>query len=125
MVRLLYIEDDAEHCLFVSKLLTSRGFVTEMARDGIEGVEKAHESQPDLILLDLFLPFMDGFGVMEHLNENTTTQDIPVIVISAWPTGDNRKRVREAGAVGFITKPFKIDDLVKLIRESLPQLVPS
>jgi DNA-binding response OmpR family regulator len=121
MNRVLYVEDDTEHCLMLSSLLTSQGFAVETARNGLEGVEKAREWEPDVILLDLLLPLMDGFGVMNSLKENATTQNIPIIVISAWPTADNRKRVREAGAQNFITKPFQAEELFNLIRECLPQ----
>jgi CheY-like chemotaxis protein len=119
--KVLYVEDDAEHCLVVSNMLIAQGFTIETAENGLEGVQKAHEWQPDVILLDLLLPYMDGFSVMNNLKENPVTQDIPIVVISAWPTADNRKRVREAGAYGFIAKPFQVEELVNLIRESLAQ----
>jgi CheY-like chemotaxis protein len=106
MSRVLYVEDDAEHCLMLSNILTSQGFTVETARNGLEGVEKARVWHPDVILLDLLLPHMDGFGVMVSLKEDPTTQNIPIHVISAWPTADNRKRVQEAGAQSFIAKPF-------------------
>ncbi|GAB4537044.1 MAG: hypothetical protein Kow0063_23270 [Anaerolineae bacterium] len=119
MNRVLYVEDDAEHCLVISNMLTARGFTVETAEDGLKGVQKAREWQPDVILLDLLLPRMDGFSVMSNLKEDPDTQDIPIIVISAWPTADNRRRVREAGAQGFIAKPFQVEELVNLVRESL------
>jgi two-component system sensor histidine kinase/response regulator len=121
MARVLYIEDDTEHGLMVSQLLTSRGFTVETARDGLEGVEKVRKWQPDVILLDLLLPHLDGFGVMNNLKQDPETQNIPIIVISAWPTADNRRRVKEAGAQTFIAKPFKADELVNSIQDSLPQ----
>jgi CheY-like chemotaxis protein len=121
MIRVLYVEDDVEHRMLVSNMLTSRGFAVETAEDGLEGVEKVRRSRPDLILLDLLLPHMDGFGVMRSLRQDITTQDIPVIVISAWPTADNRRRVREAGARAFVAKPFQAKELLRLIQENLPQ----
>jgi CheY-like chemotaxis protein len=121
MTTILYVEDDPEHCLLVGKLLNSRGFIVEMARDGLEGVAKAQELRPDLILLDLYLPRLDGFGVMKQLKEDPITSSIPIVVISAWPTGDNRQRVQNAGARGFVAKPFKVNELLDLIQDSLPQ----
>jgi two-component system cell cycle response regulator DivK len=121
MSKVLYVEDDAEHSLMMSDMLTSYGFSVETAGNGIEDVMKAREWQPDVILLDLLLQHLDGFGVMNNLTEDSTTHDIPIIVISAWPTADNRKRVQEAGAQGFIAKPFQIEKLVNLIRKTLPQ----
>jgi CheY-like chemotaxis protein len=122
MTTILYVEDDPEHCLLVGKLLNSRGFTVEIARDGLEGVAKAQELRPDLILLDLYLPRLDGFGVMKQLKEDPITANIPIVVISAWPTGDNRQRVQNAGARGFVAKPFKVNELLDLIQGSLPQL---
>lgn len=122
MTTILYVEDDPEHCLLVGKILSSRGFTVEMARDGLEGVTKAQELTPDMILLDLYLPRLDGFGVIKQLKEDPLTSDIPVVVISAWPTGDNRQRVQDAGALGFVAKPFKVDELLNLIRDSLPKV---
>jgi DNA-binding response OmpR family regulator len=119
MTVLLYIEDDESHRELATRMLTARGFTVETAEDGVEGVESALRLTPDLILLDLMLPHMDGFGVMRGLKENASTRNIPVLVISAWPTDDNRRRVREAGARGFVTKPFKADDLANLIRHIL------
>jgi DNA-binding response OmpR family regulator len=121
MLTILYVEDDAGHALLVKNLLNSRGFHVETAPDGYKGLEMARKLRPDLILLDLFLPHMDGFAVMKSLNEDVLTQDIPVVVISAWPTADNRKRVKEAGARGFVTKPFRVEDLIAFIRNSLPK----
>jgi DNA-binding response OmpR family regulator len=118
---LLYIEDDPEHGILVDNMLTPRGFEVKIAKDGRIGVEMAHELKPDVILLDLMLPHLDGFGVMRTLREDETTRDIPIVVISAWPTADNRRRVREAGARGFIAKPFKSDELVASIQKTLPK----
>ncbi len=122
MTTVLHIEDDTQHCRMVSAMLTSQGFSVETAQDGLAGLEKAREMRPDLILLDLLLPAIDGFGVIKRLQEDSVTRDIPIVVISAWPTADNRKRVHAAGARGFITKPFQIRDLIKIIRQSLPEL---
>jgi two-component system cell cycle response regulator DivK len=116
---LLYIEDDPGHADLVSSMLTSRGFAVEIAKDGLIGVQMARHLKPDIILLDLMLPHLDGFGVMRALAEDAATQHIPVIVISAWPTADNRKRVRQAGARSFIAKPFQSDEVVVSIQEAL------
>ena len=120
MTTILYVEDNAEHRLMMHTLLISRGFNVEMGRNGEEGVKLAKELHPDLILLDLYMPKMDGFGMMEHLKEDPTTQDIPIIVVSAWPTGDHRKRAFEGGALAFVAKPYDTDALVDLIKENLP-----
>jgi len=120
MSTILYIEDDAELRSMVHRLLTSHGFSVETAEDGLDGVGKALEIKPDLILLDIYLPRLDGFGVLERLKGDPDTNAIPIVAISAWPTGDNRRRVQEAGAVDFVAKPFQVDELVSLLQGHLP-----
>ena len=73
-------------------MLTNHGFNVETAEDGLDGVGKALEIKPDLILLDIYLPRLDGFGVLQRLKGDPDTWAIPVVAISAWPTGDNRRR---------------------------------
>jgi two-component system chemotaxis response regulator CheY len=120
MTTILYVEDNPEHRLMMHTLLTSQGFDVEIARNGIEGMEIIREIPPDLILTDLYMPKMDGFGFIEHIKNNPITQDIPIIVVSAWPTGDHRQRAFECGALVFVAKPYDTDALVDLIKENLP-----
>jgi two-component system chemotaxis response regulator CheY len=119
MAIILYVEDNAEHRLMMHTLLTSRGFDVELGRNGVEGIELAKEANPDLILLDLYMPKMDGFTMLEHLNEDSAIKDIPVIVVSAWPTGDHRRRAFDGGARAFVEKPYEPETLIKLIKENL------
>ncbi len=121
MSTILYIEDDAELRAMVHRMLSSHGFTVETAEDGLEGVGKALTVKPDLILLDVYLPRLDGFGVLQRLKGDPDTWGIPVVAISAWPTGDNRRRVKEAGAVDFVAKPFQFDSLISLLQHHLPQ----
>jgi CheY-like chemotaxis protein len=116
---ILYVEDNVEHRLMMHTLLTSRGFAVELGRNGVEGIKLAKEAHPDLILLDLYMPKMDGFAVMEHLKEDPATQHIPIIVISAWPTGDHRQRAFDCGARAFVAKPYDTQALVNLVKENL------
>jgi len=120
MAIILYVEDNAEHRLMMHTLLASRGFAVELARNGVEGAKLAKEVHPDLILLDLYMPKMDGFGLMEHLKKDPSTRDIPIIVVSAWPTGDHRRRAFDGGARAFVAKPYDTRSLVNLINENLP-----
>ena len=121
MSTILYIEDDFELRTMVHRLLTDHGFSVETAEDGLQGVGKVLEIKPDLILLDIYLPRLDGFGVLQRLKGDPETWAIPVVAISAWPTGDNRRRIKEAGAVDFVAKPFQIDALVSLLQRHLSE----
>jgi twitching motility two-component system response regulator PilH len=89
------------------------------AVDGQEALQKIRDRHPDLILLDLFMPRLDGFGVLKAIKSNPVTKHIPIIVLSAWPTGDNRERAKKAGALDFIAKPYKPTELAKLVKEFL------
>ena len=120
MATILYVEDNADQRMMMYTLLTSRGFDVEMAQNGVEGIALAKGLHPDLILLDLYMPKLDGFGTMKYLKQEPTTQGIPIIVVSAWPTGDHRRRAREGGALAFVSKPYDIEKLVALIKENLP-----
>lgn len=117
MPTVLYAEDDPDHRAMVRLALRNSDITLIEAVDGQEALQKIQEQSPDLILLDLFMPRLDGFGVMEAVKRNPRTQHIPILVLSAWPTGDNRKRTQQAGAVDFIAKPYEPIELVKRIRE--------
>mgnify|MGYP001048680260 CR=1 FL=1 len=119
MALILYVEDNAEHRLMMHTLLSSRGFDVELGRNGVEGIQLVKEVRPDLILLDLYMPKMDGFGMMEYLAGDPVVEDIPIIVVSAWPTGDHRKRAFDSGARAFVAKPYDTDKLVELIKQNL------
>ena len=119
MATILCIEDDADHRLMVHTILTSMGFATAQARNGGDGVAMAKAIEPDLILLDLYMPKMDGFSVMKSLKEDPRTRSIPIIVVSAWLSGDHRQRAMEAGAIGIVGKPYDPEALANLIQRSL------
>ena len=119
MPTILCIEDDADHRLMVHTILTATGFATAQARNGDDGVAMAKAIKPDLILLDLYMPKMDGFSVMRSLKEDPRTRSIPVIVVSAWLSGNHRQRALEAGAVDIVGKPYDPEALASLIQRCL------
>jgi twitching motility two-component system response regulator PilH len=119
MPTVLYAEDDPEHRDMMRMTLKNSNIILIEAIDGQEALQKIEEQCPDLIVLDLFMPRLDGFSVMEAVRSNPRTRHIPIIILSAWPTGDNRKRTRKAGASEFVAKPYKPAELVKLIERTL------
>jgi twitching motility two-component system response regulator PilH len=119
MPTVLYAEDDIEHREMMRVILQGTGITLIEATNGVEALQKVKSQPPDLILLDLFMPKLDGHGVMEALNSDPHTKNIPIIVLSAWSTGDNRKRARGAGARSFIAKPYDPVELVQLVNNYL------
>ncbi|MBD2354528.1 CHASE2 domain-containing protein [Tolypothrix sp. FACHB-123] len=109
--QILIVDDDANHCSMLSSLLQGIGCQTLEATDGKNGLELVNEHYPDVILLDLAMPNMDGFELMVHLQQNPQTSNIPIIVSSASVFEENRQRSLEAGATAFLAKPLQIDEL--------------
>ncbi|MBN1992532.1 MAG: response regulator [Anaerolineae bacterium] len=119
MPTILYAEDDVEHREMMRVILKDTDITLVEATNGQEALQKIQHQHPDLVLLDLFMPKLDGHGVMEALKSDPETSHIPIIVLSAWSTGDNRKRARSAGALEFIAKPYDPVELVSVVRDYL------
>ena len=119
MPTVLYADDEHEHRLMMQVILKNKEITLLEAANGEEAIEEAKRLRPDLILLDLFMPKVDGFGVLEAVKADPTTQHIPVIILSAWPTGDNRQRARNSGAADFLAKPYDPLQLMKVVKEHL------
>jgi CheY-like chemotaxis protein len=116
MPTVLYAEDDPEHRLMVRIILKDTDITLIEAVDGLEALQKIRNHHPDLVLVDLFMPRLDGYGLMKAIKADPATARIPIVVVSAWPTGDNQTRAKQAGAVEFVVKPYKPDQLGKLIK---------
>lgn len=118
--RLLLIDDEPAIRRFVDILL-SKDYDLELAFSGADGLEKARMFKPDLVLLDLFMPVMDGFEVCEKLKADPQTKDIPVVILTAVSRKYERDRGKAVGAVDYITKPFFPRELVQRIEQLLTQ----
>ncbi|MEH2231833.1 MAG: CHASE2 domain-containing protein [Nostoc sp.] len=117
--QILIVDDDRIHCSMLTNLLQEIGCRTLEATDGKHGLQVAIEHNPDVILLDLAMPNMDGFELMVHLQANPQTCSIPIIVSSASVFESNRQRSLEAGATAFLPKPLQIDELLNRLRSLL------
>ncbi|MEH2272997.1 MAG: CHASE2 domain-containing protein [Nostoc sp.] len=117
--QILIVDDDRNHCSMLSNLLQEIGCRTLEATDGKLGLQMAIEYNPDVIMLDLAMPNMDGFELMVHLQANPQTLSIPIIVSSASVFESNRQRSLEAGATAFLPKPLQIDELLDRLRDLL------
>lgn len=116
--RILAVDDDDSVLRALSTILTNHGFDVEIARNGKDGLEKAKESPPDLVILDLMMPLMSGHEVLLALKQNSSTAEIPVMILTAAEP-DERIRALQGGAESLMTKPFTEKELTKLVRDSL------
>jgi len=91
----------------MKELLEREGYEVAEARDGVQALDQVDRMGPDIIVLDLNLPGLDGYGVLSHLRSRPATAAIPVIVLTAKGDEDNEVRVFELGADDFLTKPFR------------------
>ncbi len=108
---LLVVEDDADNANLLKLYFSAHGFTVDTATRGPEGLEKARQTPPDLILLDINLPEMDGFAVCQALRSSPRTSHIPVIFVSEKASQSDRRAGLGAGAQDYVTKPFDLEEL--------------
>ena len=119
MTKILLVEDHEELWDFLSRRLKRRGFEVELAHDGQDGVDKAKSLGPDVILLDMNLPVMDGWTAARLLREAPKTARIPIIALTAHAMSGDRGRVLEAGCDDYHPKPVDFSRLVAQIDAAL------
>jgi DNA-binding response OmpR family regulator len=118
--KILVIDDEKLLVKSTCMALSFSGFDAQGVLDGEEGVRKAAEMGPDLILLDIMMPGLDGWQVLSLLKENPATKNIPVVIFSAKEHSDGAKLARSRGAVDYIAKPFDADDMTSVIGKYCP-----
>jgi two-component system KDP operon response regulator KdpE len=117
--KILVVEDDADVRLGYQVLLKANHYDTCFAIDSLSAISEARKQQPDMIILDLGLPAGDGFVVMDRLRANLHLAMIPILVVSARDARTNHQRALDAGAKGFISKPWNDDELLLQISDVL------
>ncbi len=117
--RILFIEDEPDQIMMVSLRLRKNGFEVISARTGEEGIAKAVKEKPDLILLDVIMPGMDGFEVCRRLRHHQVTKKIPVIATTAAGVDDLEHECVAAGADDCLRKPYDSADLLQKVRRFL------
>jgi DNA-binding response OmpR family regulator len=122
MTRVLVIDDEAPIRLLCRVNLEAEGMTVLEAADGPSGLAKAQEELPDLVLLDVMMPGLDGWGVAERMLEGAETQRIPIIFLTARAEFRDRARGLDIGGVDYITKPFNPVELAPLVRSLLERL---
>jgi CheY-like chemotaxis protein len=112
MARVLLVEDNEMNRDMLSRRLEKRGFEIVLAADGEQGVDLAATSNPDLILLDMSLPVMDGWEAARHLKANGETAAIPIIALTAHALAGDQEKALEAGCDDYDTKPVDLKRLL-------------
>jgi two-component system alkaline phosphatase synthesis response regulator PhoP len=116
--RILVVEDDADFLELLCFNLRAAGFQVGTAKDGIEGLKKARSMRPDLILLDLMLPELDGFALCDILREDPATASIPIFILTAMSSQLSRFAGLDAGANAYFIKPFEMKTLISRVEET-------
>ncbi|HKL24983.1 MAG TPA: response regulator [Desulfuromonadales bacterium] len=114
--KILIVEDEESLLKLESILLTSKGYDVEGVADGLAALEAIKQSQPDLVLLDIMLPEIDGFEVCRRIKEDPETRNIPVIMLTAKKSREDMARGEQVGADWYITKPFKSAMVIETIQ---------
>lgn len=118
--KILVVEDEEILLTALSEELKQEGFEVAGAKDGVEGVEKAASEKPDLILLDLVMPRLDGIGALKQMKENPETKDIPVVILTNLSDYDKISDALSLGAMDYLVKAnYRLEDLVTKIKTIL------
>jgi DNA-binding response OmpR family regulator len=112
----LAVDDESDVLLIVKTALQVEGYKVLTAPDGPEALKTAHEEKPDLVLLDVMMPGMDGFEVLERLRQDDATCRIPVIMLTGLSERERKRSAIERGTKYYIVKPFDFQDLVSKVR---------
>jgi len=120
-VKILYVEDNDDNVYVVKNRFTRAGFTVLVATDGEQGIAMAAAERPDLILMDLRLPVLDGWEATRRIKAQPETQHIPIIALTALAMTGDREKALEAGCDDFDTKPVEMPRLLEKVRALLPQ----
>ena len=122
MTKILYVEDNEDNIYMLSRRLKRKNFDLVIARDGQAGVDAAQKENPDIILMDLSLPVLDGWGATRKLKSDASTKDIPIIALSAHAMEEHKSSAIEAGCNDYDTKPVDFARLMLKIEEQLAKV---
>ena len=119
MKRILIIEDNEQNLYLATFLLERSGYEIVQARSGPEGIALAGRQRPDLILLDIQLPGMDGYDVAKALRRNEAVEEVPIVAVTSYAMVGDRERALASGCTGYIEKPINPETFVREIEENL------
>lgn len=117
--KILIIDDDLDTLQLVGGMLRQHGYQAVAASNGVQGLHKTHEEIPDLIMLDIMMPDMDGYEVARHLREDPQSKEIPILMFTAKTQLDDKIAGFEVGADGYVTKPTHPKELLLQVKTLL------
>ena len=117
--KILYIEDNEQNLYLIKFLLERHGYSVCTASAGLDGIERAAEEKPDLILLDIQLPGMDGYAVARRLRENHELAEIPIVAVTSYAMAGDREKALAAGCSNYIEKPINPDTFINQLEQLL------
>ena len=117
--RILVVEDQEDNRQILRDLLTNAGYEMLVAEDGVQALEQAEKHRPDLILMDIQLPVLDGYEATRRLKANPELKAIPIIVVTSYALSGDEEKARAAGCDAYVAKPFSPRALLAKMREYL------
>jgi two-component system cell cycle response regulator DivK len=121
MKKILVVEDNEQNLYLMVFILRQNGYRVVTARNGVEGIERARYEIPDLIIMDIQLPEMDGYEAAERIKSMDELRDIPIVAVTSYAMAGDREKAMDAGCAGYIEKPFNpvtfISEIERFIRE--------
>lgn len=115
--RILIVEDNEDNMILVCDVLSSRGYSILKAVDGQQGLDMARVERPDLIIMDLSLPLLDGWAAVRQLKDDPELRNIPVIALTAHAMAGDREKALDAGCDDYLAKPIRLMTLIGKVRE--------
>ena len=115
-IRVLAIDDSRTIRNLVRKAMEEAGFACTTADDGVQGVERFAEVEPDVVITDINMPRLDGFGVIDAIRGGGANRSVPILVLTTESAEELKARARQAGATGWIVKPFEDTAIVSVVR---------
>jgi len=119
--RVLIVEDQVDHRMILAVMLSHLHYQVIEAADGLEGIHKALSEAPDLIIMDLGLPGIDGLETTVRLKQNPKTAHIPVIAHTIWKEEEYKQKAHQVGIVEYLTKPIPSETFKRVLEKFLPQ----
>jgi two-component system cell cycle response regulator DivK len=124
MKTILIVEDNEKNMKLARDILRAKGYSTLEAVNGLDGVKLAHEYMPDLVLMDIQLPDINGIEAFERIRGHAATAKVPVVAFTASVTANDRSRIGDAGFDGFLGKPINLKEFLETVRRLLGEATP-